>query len=219
MAKTPNVTLGEPALIPTDAATDAATEVAPSRPLLKLLPMQAGIRRTVLRVMPGSLQSNFFYRLDPGMRVLCRVQDGQEICFIGFDGVRLLMMQGSKRHLLKGPSAQAVIQKARAAVGLVYPRLRVQLTQMLRLAPAAPQPGVALASSAVPLARSALPADRSTDPPAGPAERWGAWPDSAAARTTRRATPQVTVVIKRRRSWVATPPGVAAVASVVPAAP
>jgi hypothetical protein len=209
-------------LIPTDAATDAAidaaTGAAPPRPLLKLQPMQVDTRRTVLRVMPGSLQSNFFYRLDPGMRVLCRVQDGQEICFIGFDGVRLLMMQGSKRHLLKGPSAQAVIQKARAAVGLTYPRLRVQLTLLPRLAPAVPQPGVALASGALPLARGALPADRSTDPPAGLAERWGAWPDSAAGQTHRRATPLVTVVIKRRRSWVATPPGVEAVASLVPAA-
>ena len=190
---------------------DAANGAAPPRVILGLAKRPADIRWTVVQVMPGSLRLSSVDLLDAGVQLLCHVQEGQEIFCIGFDGRRLLMIQGSRRYLLEGPSVQAVVQHARVAAGLEYPELRVKLTPL-------PRQGVATKGDRAPdstlkptPARMAGPDDL----PHGRLDHVDAWID----QLTSKAPPPVTVVVKRRRAWAAALPGGLAVAYPKPASP
>ena len=202
-----NATRLETTVTPADAANGAA----PPRVILGLAKRPPDSRWTVVHVMPGSLRLSFVDRLDAGVQLLCHVQEGQEIFCIGFDGLRLLMLQGNRRYLLEGPSVQAVVQHSRVAAGLDYPELRVKLTPL-------PRQGVSTAGARASPSTLKPPPARMAGPGDLPHSRFddvGAWID----QLTPRAPPPVTVVVKRRRAWAAALPGGLAVACPEPASP
>jgi hypothetical protein len=194
-------------LEPTLSAAEAANGAAPPRIILGLAKRPPDTRWTVIQVMPGSLRLSFVDRLDAGVQLLCHVQEGQEIFCIGFDGPRLLMMQGDRRYLLEGPSVHDVIQHSRVASGLDYPELRVKLTAL-------PPQRVSAAGTLVSVSRVKLQPARAAWPAGLPGshvdhvDHVGAGVDLVRPR----AVPPVTVVIKRRRALATALPGRVAVA-------
>lgn len=201
--------LNSTSLEPTVRAAEAANGTAPPRVILGLAKKPADIRWTVIQVMPGSLRLNFVDRLGASVRLLCHVQVDQEIFCIGFDGLRLLMMQGGRRYVLEGPSLDDFIQHSRGASGLDYPELLVKLTPVPRQRLSAGGTLVSISRVKLQPARMAWPAGQ----PSSRVDHAGAWVEPLSPS----AMPPVTVVIKRRRALATALPGSVAVACPEPA--